>query len=116
MISLIEAKTLNADEIAWLQKVYRTILRHIPHARLILYGSTARGSRTPESDFDLIVLTPQLLPPALRDMVRAEIYDIELTHNLVLSILFLDAVEWERLRCWQHPFWHNVSREGIVIE
>jgi hypothetical protein len=47
MISLLEAKTLNTDEIAWLQEVHRTILRHIPHARLILYGSTARGAVPP---------------------------------------------------------------------
>jgi predicted nucleotidyltransferase len=116
MIGLLEAKTLNADERVWLQKVYRSIQQHIPQARLILYGSTARGSRTPESDYDLLILTPQPLPSNLRDTLREEIYDIELAHDLVLSILFLDPDQWEQLRCWGHPFWQNVSQEGILIE
>ena len=39
--------------------------------RIYLFGSVGRGDATPDSDYDLMVLVPDDMPPALRDSGRA---------------------------------------------
>ncbi|MCS6831725.1 MAG: nucleotidyltransferase domain-containing protein, partial [Armatimonadota bacterium] len=102
MVPLVKAQMLDSHDKEWLRAVREIVLRYAPDATLILYGSAARGTRTPESDYDIIVLTPQPLPPRIQDDMRGAIYDMELLHGVVLSLLFLACADWERLRTARH--------------
>lgn len=116
MIQLAEAKTISDSEKRWLKDVHDIVIHYVPDALVILYGSSARGTRAPDSDYDVVILTPNPLLPSIQNDLRNAIYDIELSHNIVLAVLFLTHNDWERMRNSKHPFWQNIMKEGIKIE
>jgi len=50
--------------------VYRLRELYRPE-RIYLFGSTARGESGPDSDYDLMVVVPDIMPAILRDSGRA---------------------------------------------
>lgn len=89
------------------------IQRLLPEAKLLLYGSTARGERGRESDYDILVLTPEPLPQDVEQAVDDAIYDLELERGVVLAVTYWPESEW--LRHAQMPFRKEVARDGIVL-
>ncbi|MCS6950018.1 MAG: nucleotidyltransferase domain-containing protein [bacterium] len=116
MPHLAQVTTLSSAEKRWLTSVRDIVLRYAPDAKLILYGSAARGTRTAESDYDVVILTSRSLRPKIQEELRGAIYEVELQCNVVLSVLFLTHADWDRLRSLQHPFWKNITQDGIEIE
>jgi len=54
-----------------IEEAGRRIAKAAPQARVILFGSYARGEAGPDSDLDLLVVEPQV-PDRHREMVRLE--------------------------------------------
>ncbi len=54
-----------------LAEVIRRLRELYQPERIYLFGSTARGEATPDSDYDLMVVVPDETPPPLRDSGRA---------------------------------------------
>lgn len=78
-----------------------------PDAELRLYGSRARGEAQPDSDWDLLVLVPDL---SLKGAIRDALYDLELQHGAVLSPLILDQAQWASLD--GHLLRREIARDG----
>ena len=81
---------------------------------VILYGSTARGTRAEDSDVDVAVL---LYPGATKEMKKQMIdlvVDLELECDKVLSVLCIDYSKYAE---WKDtlPFYKNIDEEGIVL-
>jgi uncharacterized protein len=104
-------------------KTNNEILNHIKHkvqeieptARIILYGSTARGTNKSSSDIDLLILVEKdvLTFHEKRD-IQNPLYDIEFESGKIISPYVLTRKEWET-RHKITPFYENVTREGIVL-
>lgn len=83
---------------------------------VILYGSVARGTATPESDIDLIVL----VDADTKELKRYEndLCDVSADYALeylkVFSIIDICYTEFQE---WKHvlPFYRNIDTEGVVI-
>lgn len=116
MIRLAEAKTVTLRERRWLRRLQQLISRSLPSATLVLYRSAARGTRSADSDYDLVILTPSPLTVEQRDAIRAQIYDFELAHGLVLALAFYSHAEWASLERRGNLFHQMVEQEGIRIE
>ncbi len=91
------------------------VLRFVPDAELLLYGSTARGSREPDSDYDVLVLMKGPLSREKEAAVNAAIYDLQLDREAVLSTFFYTRDEWNLPIRTASPFYRNVEREGILL-
>lgn len=81
-------KPLKDTEI--LNKVIKIISRHIPQARIILFGSRAKGTNKPVSDFDIAVDTERI-PVKTKFALLGEIE--QLNTLKMVDVVFLNEVD-----------------------
>lgn len=101
---------------AALQEVVEGILKvlHQHIAKIILYGSAARGTEKEESDVDIALLMIKPFDRDTEERLSDFIVDMNLKYDKVFSVIDID---YEHFQKWEHvlPFYKNVNREGIVL-
>jgi len=82
-------------------------------ARMVLFGSHARGEAGPESDIDVLVVLRGRVDPA-EEVIRVGGIkaDLCLRHNVVISCVFMDE---ERFTTRHGPLLRNIRKEGIPV-
>ena len=92
-----------------LRKIYGSLIDSI-----ILYGSTARGTQTEDSDVDVAVLLHPGATKEMREQMIDLVVDLELACGKVLSVLCID---YEKFAEWKDdlPFYKNIRTEGVVL-
>ena len=92
-----------------LQRIYGDLIDSI-----VLYGSTARGTQTDESDVDVAILLHAGATKEMRAQMLDLVVDLELACGKVLSVLCIDYekfVEWKDTL----PFYKNIRKDGVVL-
>ena len=92
-----------------LQEIYGDLINSV-----ILYGSTARGTRTNDSDVDVAVLLRSGVTKEMRGQMLDLVVDLELACGKVLSVICIDYGKFSE---WKDtlPFYKNIRDEGIVL-
>ena len=92
-----------------LQEIYGDLINSV-----ILYGSTARGTRTNDSDVDVAVLLRSGVTKEMRGQMLDLVVDLELACGKVLSVICIDYGKFSE---WKDtlPFYKNIREEGIVL-
>jgi uncharacterized protein len=86
-----------------------------PTAKVIVYGSFARGDNNKESDIDLLILIDKPSITAQESKkIKYPLYDIEIETGQIISPLIFTLSDWET-RHRITPFYENVTREGIAL-
>lgn len=81
--------------------------------RIYVFGSYAKGTATPDSDIDLLVVVPQSdLPPHRRDQLA---YQAAGEHLIPVDILVITHQEFERQQRAMSSLPATVLREGRVL-
>lgn len=95
-------------------RIKQALQRVVPSAKVILYGSEARGDARADSDIDLLILLQDKERITLDDRMKlAEpLYDIELETGIQINPYIELMKEWGRRVT---PFYDNVTKEGIVL-
>lgn len=100
-----------------LHKATTTIHRVSPDAKVILYGSEARGDARKDSDMDFLILLPMERGERFREEERkiteALLYNVELETGVEMSPFIVPERWWS-----DHPvtpFSLNVKNEGICV-
>jgi predicted nucleotidyltransferase len=115
MKHLEEVGGISARDKEILREARRAIRAVLPGATVYLYGSGARGTREPDSDLDLLILTET---GASRDEERAvadAIYDLELARGVVISTIHYDRTEWDAPLTRATPFRIRVETEAVLL-
>ncbi len=82
-------------------------------ARVVLFGSQARGEASPDSDVDImVVLKGDVFPSQEIARTIDDVAGISLAHDVVLSCVFMAESRYERE---QSPLLLNVRREGLAL-
>jgi predicted nucleotidyltransferase len=115
MRRIAESDTITPADRELLSELKRAVLRLLPDATVLLYGSAATGTREPESDYDILVLVKTSLSTQEEDRVRGAVYDVALAHDVVFSLIFDTHEEWNRPLAAVTPYHANVERDGIVL-
>ena len=92
-----------------MQEIYGDLVDSI-----ILYGSTAHGTRAEDSDVDAAILLHAGATKAMRDQMLDLVVDLELECGRVLSVLCIDYdkfAEWKDIL----PFYKNIRKDGVVL-
>ena len=102
-----------------INKIFVTIKQLVnnvdPNAKIILYGSFARGDNRSNSDIDLLILVDNAnITYQEEKQLKCPLYDLEFETGQIISPLVLSKKAWET----KHritPFYTNVTNEGIEL-
>lgn len=97
-----------------LKRVKAAVLELEPEAQVILYGSRARGTAQPDSDWDFLILLPRM-DKALEWQIKDRLYDIELETDTVLSSIIRSRQEWLSKRYEVVPLRREIERDGVTV-
>jgi predicted nucleotidyltransferase len=107
---------LTLDEQDWLE-AYRQILQ-AQHpgvvARMVIYGSKARGDDHADSDLDVLLILKNEAECIKRQLRRVG-YELAATSDVVPSILAYTQDEWESREKSGSPFWQAVERDAVSV-
>jgi len=117
MKTLEETTAISPADLSLMQRVKAAILKHLPTAKVILYGSVARGTQHEDSDYDLFVLTDRALSIDEQHTVRCDVYaiELELDMEVLLSVMFCSKDEWNTPVFHGSPLRLEIEEDGIVL-
>jgi uncharacterized protein len=81
-----------------------------PKAKIVLFGSHARGDATPASDVDFLVLEPEI---ADRKQEYFNLIDAMGTHTV--DVLLMRQSDFDQRVSWFGSLPYRVQREGVVL-
>jgi uncharacterized protein len=85
-----------------------------PEAKVILFGSRARGDARKDSDWDFLILLPHAVTPSDKRKICDLLYDIELETEQVITSIVEGMKMWEAYE--ETAFFKNVKREGVEVK
>ena len=98
-----------------LQRIKILVQQLEPSAKIYLYGSRARGTARPDSDWDLLILLNiDKITNEIEQNITYPLYDLEFEIGEVISPMVYSAKEWES-KYRITPFYSNVMREGRLL-
>jgi len=96
-----------------LLKIKKTVSELDPEARIILFGSRARGDYGKESDWDLLILTSIPATEENKRNLRYRLLDIELETEQAISTLIHHYDHWKKYSIT--PLYNVIEEEGIEV-
>jgi len=115
MRSLEDQTILSERDKELLLELKAVIRQFEPSATVLLYGSVARGTNDSESDYDIMVLTERRLNSEEKREIRGAVFDFELPHYVVFSVLFHSHDDWEHGIVRASPFRASVDEDAITV-
>lgn len=98
-----------------LEKIKEIVHAVEPAAKVILFGSFARGENKSSSDIDLLILLDKdTLSRQDEKRIKYPLYDLEFDTGQIISPLVFSTKEWES-RHNITPLYENIQREGVAL-
>lgn len=82
---------------------------------IVLYGSTARGETTPESDIDLLVIIREGKPWIVRRTLYELIYPVIASLGVDISLTVLPKNHWLDMIVQGDPLAASILKEGLPL-
>jgi len=98
-----------------LLRVKQVVQSLLPDAKVILYGSRARGDAVSESDWDFLILTDQQVSFDLEQQLWHRLYDVEIEIGEVVSAFIKNRDEWETPSALASPYHQSIDQEGMAV-
>jgi uncharacterized protein len=102
---------MNRQEL--IDRVKMTVKSVDSKARVILFGSRARGDDNKISDWDFLILLSKEPDEKIKKQIRDKLIDIELEAEQVISTITYSQDQWPDFKIT--PLYKNVFREGIEV-
>ena len=102
---------MNGKELTY--KVKQSIKSIDPDARVILFGSRARGDNKSSSDWDFLILTSDKADESLKRQIRDRLIDTELEAEEVISTIIFSQDKWKNYHVT--PLYREIVKDGVEI-
>lgn len=109
----METIAINSKE-AILKSIKEAVLQIEPEAKVILFGSRARGDEHEESDWDVMILTPYEVDLKGEQRFIHSLFDVELAYEQAISAVVFSKRDWEG-RHRVTPLYQNIQQEGVTL-
>lgn len=108
--------TLHPEEHTWLDEYRKALLDQQPEAvaRMLVYGSKARGNAREDSDIDVLLIVRNEAAD-LKRVLRRIGYRLSATSYAVPSILAYTQEEWDQRKSIGSTFFEAVEREAVRV-
>ncbi len=83
---------------------------------IILFGSTARGEATTESDIDLLILTKEAHPWKVRQRLYDLIYSFIAVLEVDISLIVINKESFANMIKDKDPFAISIVNEGVQLQ
>jgi predicted nucleotidyltransferase len=80
----------------------------------LLFGSKATGRDRPDSDIDLLVVTSRPLLWRERDAVIDALFDVEMEHDVLISVMVVSESDWDSAPYRVLPIREEIDRDGVA--
>ena len=80
-----------------------------------LFGSRARGTDRPDSDYDLLLVVEENFSLSEKDALYDKVMDVLLETGRLISLKIFKQKEFQRLRDLHTPFLSRVLEEGVKV-
>jgi predicted nucleotidyltransferase len=98
-----------------LEMIKGKILEQDPNAKIILYGSRARGTARKDSDWDiLILLDTDEVDKKTEQRFRHYLFDLELEIGTPISVFVYSSNDWED-KYSVTPYYKMIKKEGVLL-
>jgi predicted nucleotidyltransferase len=97
------------------ERVKDCVLSIEPDARIVLFGSRARGDFHRGSDWDFLVLVEGVVDTTRTDRIRHALYEIEWETGEVISAIVRSHRQWEKPEYRGIPLHQTIDREGVSL-
>jgi predicted nucleotidyltransferase len=98
-----------------LQRIKLVVLQKEPSAKVYLYGSRAKGTAKPDSDWDLLILLKkEIITNEIEHNIMDSLFELEFEIGEVISPMVYSEKEWNS-KYKITPFYSNVMREGKLL-
>lgn len=95
-------------------EIANTVRKVKPDARILLFGSRARGDAKDSSDWDIIIIVKDRhITPSVFASVGDPLYNLGIDYNIEINPILYTSYQWEK----QHPslFKYNVNKDSIEL-
>ena len=96
-----------------ISSVKATVRSVDPLARVILFGSRARGDNNKFSDWDFLILVSQEANGRVKSQIRDSLIDTELEAEQVISTVIYSQDQWPNYQIT--PLFQNIAKEGLEV-
>ncbi len=98
-----------------IKKIKTSVTSTEPDAKIILYGSYARGDYNKNSDIDLLIIIPKNnITKKEEKKIKYDLYDLEFETGILISPLVFTEEKWKN-RPFITPFFENIQKEGKIL-
>jgi len=110
-----KSASLMKNESDAIKAAIRMLKSEFPIAKVILFGSKARGDHDEHSDIDLLVVASRLLHWKEEKAIVGALFDIGMEYDVIFSPLFTFSDEWEKGIFREFPVYREISQDGAVV-
>lgn len=115
METLTKSSLVSQKDKALLERVKQLVHKCIPDATILLYGSVARGTKGPDSDYDILILSDRSPSVDTGERLNGAIYEIELEQDVIIATALRTRTQWETPIMQASPFHKEVQRDAIRL-
>ena len=105
---------MTLEEKAALSELKKILRERYNVTSVLVYGSKARGDDSPDSDIDVMIVLDDYTP-RIEAAVDEMVYDINLDHDCLISVVIFGRRELEEGPMAESPLYKRILAEGVPV-